>query len=87
MKTLTQIDLELFEHFKKEYDYGANTLLEDKTEFLKVAIKVEFKKIVLGMVNKILERSPLKSKLVRNLSWLDPREIANMAGLSLFFFF
>ena len=65
-----------------KFDIGtkANRLIKDMHEKDQAIIQIKFKKFVLGIVQKILERSPLKKTLVRNLTWMHPDVIAKGEG-------
>ena len=52
----------------------------DLTEADKLPLFSGFKKFVLGMVKKIMERSPLKRRVVRSLGWLQPQKFLSKEG-------
>ena len=70
---------------KFKFGSKAQSLLKEVSEKNHILIQMSFKAFVIGIVKKILDKSPLKRPLIRNLSWLLPETISDGGGN--FFFF
>lgn len=78
---LINLDLHLFENLAKvekiDVGFGAKNILRQikSSEKDKLAFRIEFRTLLITMINKLKEKSPLKCHLARGLTALDPKLI------------
>ena len=65
--------------------FEAKRLLKDAkcSEKDKLLFKTDFRKFIVALIGKLLEKSPIKSRFVRGLSCFDPKVVRNFSDIAI----